>query len=117
VAGGAAGIELLPTDAGVLVGLADGALGRVERREPLLGLPLRRADEGLELAQRPLDLDPIPLHRGPRFRDLRLAPGVRTQIPREPHEARPDLLGPDNVRGGVVNRSARRDARTTAPLH
>src|SRR5262249_42957068 len=106
LAGGAAGVELLLADAQVLLRLADRSAGGVERRETLRGRVLGVADGTLQLAELPLDGELVAVGLDAPLGDLRLAPAVRAEVPREADVARPDALRLEDVLAGPVGGAA-----------
>src|SRR5262249_14166155 len=114
LAGGASGVELLLADAQVLLRLADGGVRRVERGETLGRRRARVADRALQLTQLALDREPVAIRLDARLGELRLAPAVGAQIPREAHVPVADRARLEDALAGPVDAAAALEAGQAA---
>src|SRR4029077_9631248 len=113
-AGGASGIELLLSDAKILLGLADGGTRRVERGEALGGGVARVTHGALQLAQLALDRETIAVGLDARLGELRLASAVGPEVPREADVAGADSLRLEDLLARPVGGAAALEARQPA---
>src|SRR5262245_30694789 len=106
LAGGASGIELLLADAQVLLRLPDGGVRGVEGGETLGRRLARVTDRALQLAQLALDREPVAIGLDAGLGELRLAPAVRAQIPREAQVSVADGARLEDALAGPVDAAA-----------